>query len=141
MIDQALTFAGHIPICGLLNHRLAWYMADMTQQQALDSIRQGMGRSVDIQLLAWVGVLVLVIVAVLSFISRRTSVRQRAATLNNAGRLIKEVSREIDLKPAELKKLRALADQLDRSMPSSADRNPLLLLLCPSQLAKAMKKK
>lgn len=60
---------------------------------------------------------------------------KRAAVLkpvNHQGRLLKEISRLLQLKPAEVRQLKRLAEQESCS-------SPLTLLLCPSLLAKAVK--
>lgn len=81
-------------------------------------------------LLAWIcaviGLLILMV-----FVHRRW--QQRVATpkvLNHQGKLIKELQKGINLKPAEVRQLKSLAEdqQID---------NPLTLLLCPSLLVKA----
>jgi hypothetical protein len=61
--------------------------------------------------------------------------RQRVAmppVLHHQGKLVKEAARAIGLKPNELKQLKILAEQVDAE-------NPLLLLMCPSILATAIK--
>jgi hypothetical protein len=55
-------------------------------------------------------------------------------TLNHPGKLLKEVSRSVQIRPAELKQLRILSEGYDTV-------SPLLLVLCPSLLAKAAREK
>ena len=48
--------------------------------------------------------------------------------LNHSGKLVKEISKTMNLKPAEIKQLKVLADGQDVG-------KPLVLLLCPSLLS------
>jgi hypothetical protein len=74
-------------------------------------------------------------VAVLAAVlSNRTKRKVLPKTLNHQGELLKEVMRTVDLRPAEVKQLKILAD--DQNVSS-----PLTLVLCPSVLAKAVKSK
>jgi hypothetical protein len=52
--------------------------------------------------------------------------------LNHPGKLLREISRAINLRPAEIRQLKLLAEQ--QSLAS-----PLTLLLCPSLLARGIK--
>jgi hypothetical protein len=114
------------------------FLAAMNQQQAVDSIRQTLGERVDTHMFIWLAVATAVVVGTLVYFSWRS--RKSARELNNPTKLIKEVSQAIGLKPAEMKKLRMLVEKLDQPA-KSATRNPMVLLLCPSLLAKTMKKK
>lgn len=69
---------------------------------------------------------------VLAVLGRRRQKEVVPKTLNHQGRLLKETSKELGLKTAEMKQLKALA--LDEKVE-----NPLTLLLCPSVLARAAK--
>ena len=59
--------------------------------------------------------------------------------LNNANRLLREVMRSLPVKPGEFKHLRTLADETTVSPGDQPLRSPLVLLLCPSAVAKAVK--
>jgi hypothetical protein len=52
--------------------------------------------------------------------------------MNHQGKLIKEVAKSVNLRPAEVKQLKILADSKELS-------SPLVLLLCPSLLTQAVK--
>lgn len=52
--------------------------------------------------------------------------------LNHPGKLMREISKGVNLKSSEIRQLKVLAQQQQVS-------NPLVLLLCPSLLAKAVK--
>lgn len=114
-------------------------LADITQDQAMNSIRQTLGQRVDAGMFIWVGLLVVGIVGLIFYFNRRSN-RDPSGGINHPGKLVKEVSEAINLKPAELKKLKALAEHLNQN-GKPVGKNPLVLLLCPSLLAKAMKKK
>ena len=114
-------------------------LATVTQDQAIDSIRSTLGARIDGQLLAWVGGFAALVIGVLIYFSQRMK-RNDGGGLNHNGKLIKEISEAVGLKPAEMKKLRVLAEQLNEPGQPPM-KNPLVLLLCPSLLAKAMKKK
>ena len=57
--------------------------------------------------------------------------------VNHAGKLLKELQKAVGIRPAEVKQLRILADASD-DQGTPLD-NPLVLLLCPSLLAKTMR--
>jgi hypothetical protein len=114
--------------------------AGITQDQALNSIRQTLGSRVDAMMLLWVAFVVLVVLGGLFYINRWANKRASSEGLNHPGKLVKEVSTAVGIKPAELKKLRLLMEQINQNGQNRV-KNPMVLLLCPSVLAKAMKKK
>lgn len=119
---------------------LSGALATVTQDQAMNSIRQNLGSRIDTPLLIWVGVLVVIVVAALIYFSKRAAKKESGVKLNHPGKLVKEISQAVGLKPAEMKKLRELSDKLE--LPGNVRvKNPMILLICPSLLAKAMKKK
>jgi hypothetical protein len=73
----------------------------------------------------------IVLLAVLHYRRRRQAVPR---TVNNHGRLIKEIAKKLPLKPGEIKALSQMADEQSCS-------NPLVLVLCPSLLAKGLANK
>jgi Na+/melibiose symporter-like transporter len=87
--------------------------------------------------------LVLGVVGVLFVLLLISSRRKRQLTpkaVNHQGKLLKEIAGFVEIKPAQLKKLKSLADEFGarRGEPLQS---PLVLMLCPSLLAEAMKKK
>jgi hypothetical protein len=128
--------AGVGVVCGASSAALA----EVTQDQAFDSIRQNMGQPVDLSNLGWVAAGLLTVVGLLVYLGHRRKVQRSGKALNHKGKLIRELTRAVGLKPAELKKVRGMAEQLRDHHEIEVD-NPMLLLLCPSLLAKAMKKK
>jgi hypothetical protein len=102
------------------------------QEEVLRSINQSVGQPVDgtkvlASLLAILGVVVMI-----ALLSQRQKRSVTPKTLNHPGKLLKEVSRTVNLKPAELKQLKVLTEDTDIS-------SPLVLLLCPSVLARTIK--
>ena len=92
------------------------------------------GNSTPVILLALGGGLVL---AVLVWMSRREQQKiVTPAALNHAGKLSKEIVKQVNLKPVEMKQLKMLADSIERELGEAPD--PLTLLLCPSLLAKGV---
>ena len=71
------------------------------------------------------------IVVLLVFLQYRRKAESMAKPLNNQHRLIKEMTRTLALKDAEMRQLQDLADEQSCS-------SPLVLLMCPSLMAKAL---
>jgi hypothetical protein len=77
------------------------------------------------------------VMVVLVVMSRREQKKVTVpVALNHSGRLAKELLKEVNLKPAEMKQLRLLADSIRNDLGETPD--PLTLLLCPSLLAKGV---
>jgi len=74
------------------------------------------------------------IVVLLVFLQYRRKAESMAKPLNNQHRLIKEMTRTLALKDAEMRQLQDLADETSCS-------SPLVLLMCPSLMAKAVANK
>ena len=74
------------------------------------------------------------IVVLLVFLHYRRKAESMAKPLNNQHRLIKEMTRTLALKDAEMRQLQDLADEQSCS-------SPLVLLMCPSLMAKAVANK
>jgi hypothetical protein len=74
------------------------------------------------------------IIALLAFLTRSGEKKDEPKVVNNPNKLSRQLARQLGLKPNELRQLKQLAEQegLD---------NPLVLLLCPSALQAAMKKR
>ncbi|HEY7088971.1 MAG TPA: hypothetical protein VH518_12830 [Tepidisphaeraceae bacterium] len=102
-------------------------LAGLTQDEVLRSINQNVGEGVDPgKLLASICLIIALIAAIVLLNYRRKRVIV-PKVLNHPGKLVKEITRAANLKPAELKRLKVLAEAKDLS-------SPLLLLLCPSLL-------
>jgi len=113
--------------------------AGPTQNDVFKSIQDSVGERhegswMPVILLALCGALVLVL---LVFMSRREQKKVAAPeALNHSGKLAREVVKEVNLKPNELRQLKTLADSIGEQVGETPD--PLALLLCPSLLAKGV---
>lgn len=105
-----------------------------SQMEVLKSISNNVGHTVDPNMLLAAGLVVLGLAGLIIAVSyaRKRSVNPKP--LHHSGKLLKEIAKVVALKPAEVKQLKTLADQQDLS-------SPLLLLLCPSLLSKAVKER
>lgn len=74
------------------------------------------------------------LVALLAFLTRTREKNDAPKVVNNPGKLSRHLARQLGLKPNEIRQLKQLADQ-------EGLENPLVLLLCPSVLQAAMKKR
>lgn len=72
-----------------------------------------------------------VLLLVLAANRRKAGVPRR---VHHPGKLMREVAKQVNLKPAEMKQLKLLTE-------NTPAENPLTLLLCPSLLVKAVKEK
>jgi hypothetical protein len=125
---------------------MAWVLAlpisvraGPTQSEVFKSIQDSVGERHEINsrpviLLAVGGGVVL---TALVLMSRREQKKVVAPTaLNHAGKLTREMLKEMNLKPTEMKQLKMLADSLRNEVGETPD--PLTLLLCPSLLARSV---
>ena len=109
-----------------------------TQNDVFKSIQDNVNQSEDAsgQAIPWIcaGVGLIVLLAIFS---KRQTRQATPKPLNNPHRLTREVMRLIPLKPSDVKQLKTLADET-----SSGDKpsilHPLVLLLCPSVIEKAV---
>jgi hypothetical protein len=76
----------------------------------------------------------LAIIILLIFLQYRRKAESMAKPLNNQHRLIRDMTRTLALKDAEMRQLQQLADEQSCS-------SPLVLLMCPSLMAKALANK
>jgi hypothetical protein len=105
-----------------------------SQEDVFRSIQQNLSEPSDpskLLSLVFATVALLLLLVVLSY-RRKREVAPRA--LNHPGKLLKEVSRAVNLRPAELRQLRSLAE--DQQVSS-----PITLMLCPSVLARAVRQR
>lgn len=109
-------------------------LAAATQEEVFKSIQDNVGSSTDpkkfFAFLAGVAGLIIL----LAVLSNRKKREITPNVLNHQGKLLKEIMRKVDLRPAELRQLKLLAE-------SQKVTSPLTLLLCPSVLAKAVKER
>jgi hypothetical protein len=110
-------------------------LATPSQEDVFKSISDNVGQSQDSgPFLAVLLAIAAVAIAVAVLSKRRERGVAVPKALNNRGKLLKEVMRATNLRPAETKMLKILGDA------KSVD-NPLVLMLCPSVLEKAMREK
>lgn len=111
--------------------------AQPTQEQVLKSIGDTVNEPIDsrrmVALLAGAGGVILLLVVA----GQRRGREVRAKTLNHPGKLMKEVLKALPLKGAEIKQLKALAQ--DARPGGVRVGSPVTLLLCPSLLGAAAK--
>ena len=83
---------------------------------------------------------ILVAIAIILLLSLLSLRRKREAlpkAVHHPGKLLKEMLKQIPLKPAELRQLKALAEAEKEA--GSPIESPLVFILCPSALARAMR--
>jgi hypothetical protein len=100
-----------------------------TQAEVLRSINENVGKQVDPSKLLAVFMSIIALIVVVAFVNYRRKRVIVPRALNHPGKLVKQVAKAIELKPGELKQLRAIAEARELS-------SPLVLLLCPSLLKK-----
>ena len=110
------------------------------QEDVFKSIQESVGERTEFDsrpviLLALGGAGVLVALAILG---RRQHKAAAPKTLNHAGKLTREVLRDVPINPAEMRQLKTLADSLAPETGGEAP-DPLTLLLCPSLLIRGVK--
>ncbi len=117
------------------------FLLTLTQEEVFKSISDnvGQGGGSDLSGRTFFAIL-LGVAGVIMLISLFNLRRKREAVpkaVNHPGRLLKEVMKQIPLKPVELKQLRLLAEaENDAGAPLQS---PLTFLLCPSAFAAAMR--
>ena len=124
--------------CGLWLLACSAALAKPSQNDVFKSIEQSVGERTDfdyqpIILLAGAGGLVVLLLALINHHQKRAALPRK---INHPGRLMKEVLRDVPLKPAEVRQLKILAESVQRQTGEPA--NPLMMLLCPSLLAKGL---
>lgn len=113
-------------------------LATPTQEEVFKSISDNVSQSDGSgrMLLAFIvtGAAVLMLMALFSARSTRKAVPK---ALNHPGKLLKEISKNIALRPLEVKQLKLLAEaERNAGVPVES---PLVFLLCPSALTAAMR--
>ncbi len=110
------------------------FLLNATAQDVFKSMGETLDAKVNPNHIILIVVGLIGVIVLLSLIGRRTQKDERPKVINNPSRLIRQLARQVGLKPKEVRQLKQLADQegLD---------NPLVLLLCPSVLQEAMNKR
>jgi hypothetical protein len=103
-------------------------------EEIFQSVRQNMTEPTDPGKLLAGFMLALGVIGLVVLLGMRRKRAGEPRVVNHHGKLLKELSRSVNLKPAELRQLRLLSDHAQVS-------SPLTLLLCPSILARVMRQK
>ena len=129
--------------------RLSWMTAGLlaaascaaagpSQEEIFKSISQNVGESSDSQVLLMFMAVGGGLIILLAIFSQRSKRVMSPKPLHHHGKLLKEVTRGLPIRPGELKQLRALAEET-RGPGGEPLSSPLSLLLVPSVLAAAAK--
>ena len=117
--------------------RPLFLLAQLKQDDVLKSISDNVSQSGDgtgkTFLAILLGVVAIIILAVIY--NSRTKRPTVSKSTNHPGKLLRELTRQIPLRPAEMKQLKLLA-QGERDAGKSVE-NPLVFILCPSAFANA----
>ena len=108
--------------------------ATPTQDEVFKSIQDNVGATTDPKKFFAFMAGAAGLVVLLAVLSNRKKRQVTPRVLNHQGKLLKEIVRQIDLRPVEVRQLKVLADSQNVS-------SPLTLLLCPSVLTKAVKER
>ena len=124
---------------GLLLHSAPVALCQPTQEEVFKSIGDTVNGPIDtsrfVATLAAIGGVVVLLVVV----GHRRNGRSKTKRLDHAGKLLKEVLRNVPLKGAELKQIKLLSQDLCPGGTEQRVQSPLTLLLCPSLLGEAVK--
>jgi hypothetical protein len=117
----------------------AWQraMANPTQEEVFKSIQDNVGAPTDYRnVLLFLSVAAGAIILLAVFGQRRKG-DGASKIVNHHGKLLKEITKSVAIRPREIKQLKALCEQTP--LPDGEHvRNPLTLVLCPSVLARAV---
>jgi hypothetical protein len=103
-------------------------------EDVFKSTKENMSQEAGPERLIALAVGALAIIILLIFLQYRRKAESMAKPLNNQHRLIRDMTRTLALKDAEMRQLQQLADEQSCS-------SPLVLLMCPSLMAKALANK
>jgi hypothetical protein len=113
-------------------HPSSFVAAAPRQEDVFRGIQDGLHDQTDPTTVLAVVCAVVGIVILLIVINRWRQREVSPKAVNHQGKLTKELQKQMSLKPAEVRQLKALAE-------GTPVENPLALLLCPSLLVKAAK--
>ena len=115
-------------------HQLLLAAKPVKLEDVFKSTKENMSQEAGPERLIALAIGAVAIVILLVFLQYRRKAESMAKPLNNQHRLIKEMTRTLALKDAEMRQLQDLADEQSCS-------SPLVLLMCPSLMAKALANK
>ena len=133
-------FAGVLlSVAFCLLHTTSPCLAAPSQQDVFKSIQQSVGEKTSFDfgpviLLAGGGGVILLVVV---FLNHRANKPPAPKTVNHAGKLLKQIMRDLPLKSSELKQLKLLADAIRHDLPEEV--GPLTMLLCPSLMGQGLR--
>jgi len=113
--------------------------ATPTQEDVFRSIEQNVNQGADGGKVLAVILGAAAVIILLVVLGQRSKVRAAPKSLHNHGKLLKEVVRGAGVKPADLKRLKSLAQQRAQQLGQPLA-SPLTLLLCPSLLADSIRR-
>jgi hypothetical protein len=113
--------------------------ATPSQEDVLKSISENVshGSSGNGTMFLWVLLGAIGLILLLALLNSRGQREEAPKTFNHEGKLLKELMKELAIKPAEWKQLKLLADG-EREAGNDLG-NPLVFLLCPSLMVSAAK--
>jgi len=103
-------------------------------EDVFKSTKESMSQEAGPERLIALGLGAAAVVVLLVFLQYRRKAESMAKPMNNQHRLVREMTRTLALKEGEMRQLKQLADEQSCS-------SPLVLLMCPSLMAKALANK
>lgn len=109
-------------------------IAATTADEVFKSMGESMSASVNPLHIVGALALLVGVLVLLSIVTKKRDPRAKPKPVNNPAKLLKEMAKQAGLRSRELKQLKILAEQQNIE-------NPLVLLICPSVLKKAMERR
>ena len=103
-------------------------------EDVFKSTKESMDQEAGPERLIALGLGALAVVVLLVFLQYRRKAESMTKPVNNQNRLLREMTRTLALKDAEMRQLQEMANEQSCS-------SPLVLLMCPSLMAKALANK
>jgi len=100
-------------------------------EDVFKSTKESMNQEAGPERLIALGLGALAVVVLLIFLQYRRKAESMTKPVNNQNRLIREMTRTLSLKDAEMRQLQQMANEQNCS-------SPLVLLMCPSLMARAL---
>src|SRR6476660_8787840 len=105
--------------------------APVKLEDVFKSTKESMNQEAGPERLIALGLGALAIVVLLIFLQYRRKAESMTKPVNNQNRLVRDMTRTLALKDAEMRPLQEMANEQNCS-------SPLVLLMCPSLMAKAL---
>lgn len=105
-----------------------------TPEEVFKSVGESLDAKINPNHVILIVIGLIVIIVLLKYFTRDVENRTPVKSINNPGRLTRELARQLGLKQREIRQLRQLAEQ-------EGLEHPLTLLLCPSVLRSAIQKR